>query len=729
VVSPFRGELGTVAVLGSGPLLRVLRVVERDGQPAVLVEPFTTEEVRPLTPDEAAGVGASAYVVDRYGYDIAATRNLALTFDDGPDERYTPALLDILAREKVPATFFVTGEQAARHPDIVRRIAREGHVLGNHTFTHADMSVVSHTRAWMELVATDRVIRAGSGVATDLFRVPYEGDDPGSQAEDALAILRAQQYGFVVAGYDFDTSDWQQHRAAGMARIGTPELDGTNHTLLLHDAGGDRQATLDYVRKLIPLGKAAGYSFHTMPQMNPELQPRVAPVEPSVYDEVVLLASRLLSVWPGRLGFALCALAVVSVVLSGVANVSLALVRRLRRRRRMPRGDPDLVGLGVSVVISAYNEARVIADTLRSVLATRDCPQLEILVVDDGSTDDTAPIVVRLAADDPHIRLIQQPNRGKAAALNRAFVEARGDIVVTLDADTLFTQDTVANLVRHFATDREQRIAAVAGVVKVGNRRNLLTRWQALDYITQIGVERAAQETLGAIMIVPGACAAWRRAAVIAVGGYPSRTLAEDFDLSLELQRRRFTIVQDDEAVCYTEAPETLKALLKQRTRWMFGSLQTLWKHRRMMFNPRYGFLGMVLLPVTAVSIVLPILFLPLVYGTAVIAVRAQGPMVVLVYEAVFVGVHLLAATVGVALMRESPTHLVMVPLHRLIYEPLRVYLLYTSLLTAVRGTQFGWNKLQRTGSARIAGAPVPGPVPGPRAPVEAPRGTGAVTP
>jgi biofilm PGA synthesis N-glycosyltransferase PgaC len=681
-------------------------VVERDGQPAVLVEPFTTEEVRPLTPDEAADVGASAYVVDRYGYDIAATRNFALTIDDGPDERYTPALLDILAREKVPATFFVTGEQAARHPDIVRRIAREGHVLGNHTFTHADMSVVSHTRAWMELVATDRVIRAGSGVATDLFRVPYEGDDPGSQAEDALAILRAQQYGYVVAGYDFDTSDWQQHRAAGMARIGTPELDGTNHTLLLHDAGGDRQATLDYVRKLIPLGKAAGYSFHTMPQMNPALQPRVTPVEPSVYEEVVLLASRLLSVWPGRLGFALCALAVVSVVLSGLANVSLALVRRLRRRRRMPRGDPDLVGLDVSVVISAYNEARVIADTLRSVLATRGCPQLEILVVYDGSTDDTAPIVVRLAADDPHIRLIQQPNRGKAAALNRAFVEARGDIVVTLDADTLFTQDTVANLVRHFAADREQRIAAVAGVVKVGNRRNLLTRWQALDYITQIGVERAAQETLGAIMIVPGACAAWRRAAVIAVGGYPSRTLAEDFDLSGAAEAplhdrpgRRGGVLhrgaRDPEGVA--EAAHAVD--VRQPADAVEAPPHDVQPPLRL---PRHG---------------------------PVIAVRAQGPMVVLVYEAVFVGVHLLAATVGVALMRGSPTHLVMVPLHRLIYEPLRVYLLYTSLLTAVRGRQLGWNKLQRTGSARIAGAPVPGPVPGPRAPLEAPRETEAVTP
>ena len=152
---------------------------------------------------------------------------------------------------------------------------------------------------------------------------------------------------------------------------------------------------------------------------------------------------------------------------------------------------------------------------------------------------------------------------------------------MTLDADTLVTPETIGLLVRHIAADTTGRLGAVAGVVRVGNRkRNLLTRWQALEYLTQIGVERAAQDGMGAISIVPGACAAWRKEAIQQVGGYTDVTLAEDCDLSLSLHRAGWNVTQEDEAIAYTEAPETVDALLDQRVRWTFGSLQAIWKHR-----------------------------------------------------------------------------------------------------------------------------------------------------
>ena len=258
----------------------------------------------------------------------------------------------------------------------------------------------------------------------------------------------------------------------------------------------------------------------------------------------------------------------------------------------------------------------------------------------------------------------------------------------------------MTRLVRHFEADATGNLAAVAGVVKVGNQRNLLTRWQALEYVVQIGIERAAQDALGAIMIVPGACAAWRKKAVQRAGGYTSATLAEDFDVSLQLQRLGYRIVQDDDAVCFTEAPETPGALIKQRTRWMFGSLQAIWRHRSMMLNPRYGWVGMILLPYAALSIVVPLIFLPFAYAIAALAIAEHGIGFIVLYAAFFTGAQFVIATIGVLLMREKLSLLFMIPIHRVMYEPLRVYLLYKSLFTALRGTKLGWNKLARTGTA-----------------------------
>jgi biofilm PGA synthesis N-glycosyltransferase PgaC len=231
--------------------------------------------------------------------------------------------------------------------------------------------------------------------------------------------------------------------------------------------------------------------------------------------------------------------------------------------------------------------------------------------VDDGSTDQTAAIVDAMTLEHPRLRLIRQLNTGKSGALNRGILAMDADVVVTLDADTVLAPQTVGNLARHFAVDRDGRLGAVAGVIRVGNRtRNLLTRWQALEYLTQIGVDRSAHDAFGAIVIVPGACAAWRRKAVLAAGGYSHETLAEDCDLTLSLHRAGWRVTQDDEAVAYTEAPEDVDGLLAQRTRWSYGTMQAIFKHRDLLLRPRWGWLGMLVLPTYVLSIVMPLLFL-----------------------------------------------------------------------------------------------------------------------
>ncbi len=700
-IAPGPGER-PLPVIGEGPMLRVLQIDRGEevvGEEVVGRDPFTGEVVT-LTAEEADAAGADEYVIQRYGYSAGASKTISLTFDDGPHPISTPQLLDVLSAEGVPASFFITGSMAVQHAEILERMVREGHAVGNHTLTHADLNDVSALRAREELVQTDRIIRSLTGQATTSFRLPYGGTTSEEVSKNALSILRAQQLGYHLSGYDFETLDWSY--GSGEARtaaadIPLPEFDGRNITVLMHDGGAeDRAATVEYVRtRLIPAARAAGYSFQTMPQIQPVLRDSAQTITPSIWDRVTGAIAELVYVWPDRVMHFLFAVALAVVGAIGLFNTALAIARR----RAQARFDANVTVLPVSIVIAAYNEEKVIRRTLETLLNSH-YPFIELLVINDGSTDSTVVEVEAMMLRDPRIRLITQPNRGKWAALNNGTAQARGDILVTLDADTIFTPDTVTNLVRQFAADPDGRLGAVAGVVRVGNRkRNLLTRWQALEYLTQIGIERSAYAQLGAVPIIPGACAAWRKVAVVEVGGYSHSTLAEDCDLTLSLHHAHWRVSQDDQALAYTEAPDHVDALLAQRIRWTFGTLQAIVKHRDMLLRRQYGWLGMAVLPYMVVSVLIPIVFLPFIAVMGVLAVQNSGWGTVGLYFLLFLALHLLIAAVAVILMRERWANLLMVPIYRMVHEPLRAYLLYTSAYLAIRGVKLGWNKLQRTGA------------------------------
>jgi len=685
-------------LVGEGPLVRVLSV-RREGGLVLGKDPFTGERKATFSAAEVNEIGSSRFAIQRYGYSPTVSRTISLTFDDGPDPVWTPELLNLLSANKVPATFFSTATMIAKYPELFEREVREGHAVANHSLTHVDVSTTNETRARIEIVASDRVIRAATGRAVGYFRLPYEGNDVATTQQSIDGILRAQRLGYIVASHDFDTDDWAYASGELKGAIPMPQLDGRNITMLLHDGGGDgRKMTVDYVRRLIPYAKAQGYTFQTMPQVQPDLAARVSTVEPAFWDRVALWAAQMAYVWPNSLLRALFFFAITGVILLNVVYTWLA-VKRHRRRMRKRWPDAAEMGLEVSVLLAAYNEEKVITRTLRSVLAS-DFPLLEVVVVDDGSVDRTAALVREIARDDERVVLVRQANTGKAQALNNGLRRTRGRYVVTLDADTILLPDTISSLVRHFAVAGSARLGAVAAVVRIGNReRNLLTRWQALEYLTQIGIERAAQDELGAIAIVPGACAAWRKEAILSVGGYTDVTLAEDCDLSLSLHAAGWRLTQDDEALAYTEAPDNVDALLTQRTRWVFGTLQAIYKHRGMLLNRRYGPLGWFVLPTYVLSIVVPLVFLPFATVMAVYTVQQQGVGVLVVYFLVFVFAHLVIAAIATVLMRESVHHLPLVPVYRLVFEPLRAYLLYTSVLMALRGVRASWQKLARTGA------------------------------
>jgi cellulose synthase/poly-beta-1,6-N-acetylglucosamine synthase-like glycosyltransferase/peptidoglycan/xylan/chitin deacetylase (PgdA/CDA1 family) len=689
-------------MIGTGPLVRLVRV-ERQGQAAVAVDPLDGATVGTLTGADIEALGTSEYASYRHGLDQGVHKTILLTFDDGPDPRWTPQILDLLSQHKIPATFFVVGSAAVNHPDLVKREVQEGHAIGNHTMSHADLTV---PMVRQEVVTADRLLSATAGVRTNLFRLPYYGDDPSKHNTEGLPVLEAQRLGYLVSVHDFDTDDWKYGepsiRPAGP--IPLPPATADNLTVLLHDSGGDRTATLDYLRRLIPWAQQNGFTFHSIPQVSAEVRSGTATKAPDLWDRETLWSYQLRWVLPGDLLRLLFWVAVVSVVLGGILNVLLAVVDALRGRRGSG-SEPGQRAPPVTVVLAAFNESAVIAGCLTALCRSRYRELVEIIVVDDGSTDDTAAIVEAMAAGDHRIRLLRQPNRGKASAMNRAFGEAWTDVVVTLDADTVFTPHTIGRLVKGFASDPCRRLGAVAGNVKIGNLGNALTRWQALEYIMQIGVDRSAQELLRAIVVVPGACAAWRRSPVLSVGGFSSETLAEDCDLALQLQRRGYRVTQSVRAEAFTEVPESLRQLSKQRLRWTFGNMQALWKHRSMMLNPRYGWLGLLTLPMAAFSLVMPLVFVPFVYAMAAVTLSQGRGSVLLAYGAILLSVQLLQAVAGVALTRERPVHLLMVPFYRLIAEPLRAYLVYKSALTVLQGTRSGWNKVTRRGTV---GAPEP---------------------
>jgi len=289
-------------------------------------------------------------------------------------------------------------------------------------------------------------------------------------------------------------------------------------------------------------------------------------------------------------------------------------------------------------------------------------------------------------------------------------------VVVALDADTQFNTDTISRLVRWFA---DPSIGAVAGNAKVGNRTNMITRWQALEYIVAQNLERRALAALGTLTVIPGAVGAWRKSVLLEMGGFHSDTLAEDQDLTIGIQAKGHRVFFDSSAIAWTEAPSTIRGLARQRFRWAFGTLQCLWKYRGMTFNPRYGALGLFALPQVwlfqiALTALAPLADLLLIWQllSQWIAYAQHGAefsnadlVTVGIYYVVFIVVDLLAATFGYLMERDEQWSLLWwLPLQRFGYRQLMYYVVVRSISAAIRGAVVGWGTLERTGTVKAQG-------------------------
>lgn len=706
-----------VQLRGEGEILRVTHTPQ-DGHRTLTLDPRT----RLVTAATTTALPTS-YVVERTGaHDPRPNggRLVALTFDDGPDGRWTAPILDTLRARRAPATFFVIGQQVQRHIGLTRRIYREGHEIGNHTFTHPDLSRSSPLATRLELDATNRVIEAVLDRRTALFRPPYFGDAEPTTADALVPVRAASELGFITAGLHLDSYDWDQPRmdAAAIVRTTLRARDArprAGHVVLLHDGGGDRAATLAAIGPLVDSLRARGDSLVLLSELVGVPRDVAMPPLPPAQAAVRLAELGAFGL-AGAVEWTLYALMTVAGAL-GVARLVLVAAfavahrvaaRRTRRVRRTPNDSETPYTPPVTVVVPAYNEEKVIAQTVASLLQQRYAGPLEIVVVDDGSPDGTYAAAERAFAGDPRVRVFRKPNGGKASALNFGIGRAKGEVVVALDADTVFLPTTVAELVAPMV---DARVGAVAGNAKVGNRVNLVTRWQAAEYVTSQNLDRRAFALLDCITVVPGAVGAWRTAVVRAAGGFSDETLAEDQDLTLAVRRRGYSVAYAERAVAYTEAPDTLGALARQRFRWSFGTLQCMWKHRDALLRPRYGTLGLVAMPNTwlfqllfaAVSPVADLMFVLSLFGTWVAYAQHGGAYAlaqlghVLGYYAAFLLVDWAAAAAAFWMEPDEDRTLTwLVPLQRFAYRQVMYWVVVRSFAAALRGRTVGWGTLER---------------------------------
>ncbi|KQX78716.1 glycosyltransferase [Streptomyces clavifer] len=621
---------------------------------------------------------------------------IVLTFDDGPDPVWTPRVLDELKKHDAHGVFFVTGTMASRYPGLVKRMVDEGHEIGLHTFNHPDLSFQSTSRIDWELSQNQLVLAGAAGIRTSLFRPPYSSFSDAMDNKSWPVTQYIGSRGYLTVVNNTDSEDWKRPGVRAILRRATPK-GGKGAIILMHDSGGDRSQTVAALGRFLPQMQEEGYEFTHL---------TAALGAPSAHTPVTGFA-----LWKGKaFVFAVdISERITGVLVVGLAVIgALVLVRfglmlllsflhaRKVRRKDFSWGEPFT--RPVTVLVPAYNERECIEATVRSLVAS-DYP-IEVIVIDDGSTDGTADLVDAMWI--PNVRVVRQQNAGKPAALNNGIANARYDIVVMMDGDTVFEPSTVRELVQPFA---DPRVGAVAGNAKVGNRDSLIGAWQHIEYVMGFNLDRRMYDLLGCMPTIPGAVGAFRREALDRIGGMSEDTLAEDTDVTMGLHRDGWRVVYAEDARAWTEAPESVQQLWSQRYRWSYGTMQAIWKHRRAVIergpSGRFGRVGLpfVSLFMVVAPLLAPLIDVFLLYG---LVFGPTGKTVAAWFGVLMV--QAVCAAYAFRLDRERMTHLISLPLQQILYRQLMYVVLLQSWITALTGGRLRWQKLRRTGVVEAPG-------------------------
>lgn len=669
--------------------------------------------------DQKYVVLPTKYSIRRYGHQ---EKKIVLTFDDGPDPVYTPQILDILQEEKVPGSFFVVGIMAEQNMGLILREYNLGHEIGNHTFFHPDMSKVGPERVNFELNATRKIIESVTGHSTILFRPPYNADAEPTTSAEILPVMQSREQNYINIGESIDPQDWQPGITADEIFNAVVKQKDLGNVLLLHDAGGNRQATVEALPRIIKFFKSHGYEFATIGQLigkqRDVLMPAVKLNSSDFISSGDDLFLKVFSYGTLSLNF----IFIVAIILAMLRSIFIAILAikqksSSKKESALLLKNPDMK---VSIIIPAYNEEITVVQTIKSLMKTS-YPNAEFIFVDDGSKDKTVELVKQHFGQLSNIKIYTKENGGKASALNFGIAQADTDFVICIDADTQLKADAITELMRYFY---DEDIAAVAGTVKVGNKTNLITNWQSIEYITAQNMDRRAFDILNTITVVPGAIGAFRKAVIHEVGGFTTDTLAEDCDLTMRILRAGYAVRNCDNAVAFTEAPETVNMLLKQRFRWSFGVMQSFWKNRKTLLNKKYGYFGMVGMPnILIYQIILP-LFSPLadffmllsiitgifslssvnsltLEGIASLFSLHNGFGQVFFYYCMFILVDLVFAGIAFRMEKEPMKKLLYIIPQRFYWRQLMYLVLFRSVRKALKGELEGWGSLKRTGNVK----------------------------
>ena len=708
-----------VDVEGNGEILRI------QSRPSPGERKITVDPDSHLVTDEIFQNLPSPYVVDMYGGTQA--KEVAITFDDGPDPEWTPKILDVLKKHGAKATFFQIGVEVEKFPDVAKRVYEEGHEIGNHTFTHPDISNISKRYFEVELNLTERLFESKFGVKPVLMRPPYAIDEAPDTADQVRPLEVAQDLGYISIGEKIDPNDWRENPRRSAKDIADDVLANLppcapgnlrcGNIILLHDGGGDRSQTVLALDMILTGLQKRGYQIVPVSELMGKTRADVMPPISTNERWMAWVDSLNFSLFGLVQSFIIFVFFVGDLLMSGRLVVVGALAIYDRLRRRDSDFDPNYRP-AVAVLIPAYNEEMVIERTVRSVLES-DYPTLRVIVIDDGSKDSTLEVTRTAFAKEireGRVTVLTKPNSGKADALDYGLEQVTDEIFIGIDADTIIAPDAISKLVPHFSNPK---VAAMAGNAKVGNRMNLWTRWQALEYITSQNFERRALNTLNAVSVVPGAIGAWRTSAVREAGGYQHDTVAEDADLTMALLQAGYYVNYEDRALAYTEAPTTANGLMRQRFRWSFGIMQSVWKHIGAV--KQKGALGWVAIPNMVIfQILLPLVspFIDIMFVVGAVSYfvdkyrhpESANPAdfhKLVVYFLLFMVIDFIASTIAFTLERQQPGGkrdfllLGHVWLQRFAYRQLFSLVLIKTLKRAIEGRGFAWDKLERTASVK----------------------------
>jgi len=661
----------------------------------------------------------SMFVVQKYGGDSARNKKkLVLTFDDGPDPRYTSKILDILGQKHVPASFFLVGINAENNIPLVKRIYREGHEIGNHTFTHPNVAEISHGRAVLEMESTRLLIECITGHSTILFRAPYNADFEPEKMEELLPVAIARTKNYLDVGESIDPLDWEPGTSADsiVARVirRKEELnaaDLSGNIILLHDAGGEsRKATVEALPRIIDYFRERGYTFTTIADLLQKKKDDLMPPVPKGSGYYLVEFNYGLAEFGYWAGHFLFSLFVIFIFLS-ISRILL--MARLGWKESKKKPVVPLSAITnyplVSIIVPAYNEEVNAVGSLHNLLKA-DYPNYNVIFIDDGSKDDTYEKVRSAFLNESKVTVLSKPNGGKASALNYGILQSTAEYVICIDADTKLKPDAVSQLMKHFLFSPPQPegklIGAVAGNVKVGNEVNMLTRWQAIEYITSQNFDRMAFSYLNAITVVPGAIGAFKKQAIEDAGEFTTDTLAEDCDLTIRILKAGYIVANEPKAIAYTEAPESLKMFIKQRFRWSFGVLQTFWKHRDSLFNKKYKWLGWIAMPnILIYQYIIPSV-IPLADLFMFIGLITGNGEKIIFYYLLFILLDLFVSVMAFRFEKEKTGRLIWLIPQRLIYRWLMWYVLYKAVRRAIKGELQNWGVLKRTGHVQEVGIP-----------------------